>query len=91
MNKYSVTYVCCSDLIPSVAWEDWFWDSLSNSSDFTFGDCDHSLVGASRFLDVVKVILEDAKEEGVITDEERGAFVASVLCLGDNVHIDLEN
>jgi hypothetical protein len=59
--KRQLEYVYADEVIPK-DWNTWLWGALAESSTVTFGDNDHSLISAERFLDELKEILDSDHE-----------------------------
>lgn len=86
-----VKYVAMSQIIPE-DWHDWFFTALSQSSTFTWGDTNFSLVHADRFMDEVEDILDSEDEMEHNIAEHRGAVIDTLNYLSNkNIYIDLES
>jgi len=86
-----VKHVAMSQIIPE-DWEHWFFDALSQSSNFTWGDANFTLVHADRFMDEMEDILngEDGMEHNIA--EHREAVIDTLNYLSNkNIYIDLES
>ena len=89
------TYIPLSSLVPK-EWVEWFYGCLSESSPFTWGDCNRSLVTASRFftnasevIDMQEGFMEDPAQ-AVTLREEADIFLGTIAGLGET-YIDMEN
>lgn len=79
-----------TSLIPE-EWSSWFW-SLLSQGDMTWGDTDHTLVSAERFLLCFNEIVEELI--GELSDIEMKAVdirSALIRLQNENVFIDLES
>lgn len=86
-----VKHVAMSQIIPE-DWEHWFYAALSQSSNFTWGDANLTLVHAHRFMDEMKDILDGEDEMGHNIAEHRGAVIETLKYLSENnIYIDLES
>jgi len=74
-----------SSLIPA-GWGEWLWERISDNAPFTWGDNDHSLVTADRFLEHVtnSTVVPDH-----ISPEVWEAFIDRLRGMGE-AYIDLE-
>jgi hypothetical protein len=87
MKTYSVNYVDATDIIPK-DWNHWFWAALSESSTVTFGDNDHSLINAERFLFELENILDNYEE--FYTEEQVNSIKETIADLIEkDVYINL--
>jgi len=66
MEIHTVKFIHASDIIPE-SWGTWFWSLLANSNDITFGDMNHSIITAERFMAEFNSIMEC--EDDVPDDE----------------------
>ena len=81
----TLEYIEATSLIPQ-QWSSDFWMIFSETSEFTWGDNNRSLVTASRFLDeFLRLDVDD-----FATQEEYDDFVNTLENLGET-YIDLEN
>jgi len=87
MKINTVNYVDATDIIPK-DWNHWFWASLSESSTVTFGDNDHSLINAERFLFELENIIDNYEE--FYTEEQVNSIKETIADLIEkDVYIDL--
>jgi len=86
-----VKHVAMSQIIPE-DWDHWFYAALSQSSNFTWGDANFTLVHADRFMDEMEYILDGEAEMGHNIAEHREAVVDTLNYLSNkNIYIDLES
>ena len=86
-----VKHVAMSQIIPE-DWEHWFYAALSQSSNFTWGDANFTLVHADRFMDEMEDILDGEADMGHNIAEHRGAVTDTLNYLSNkNIYIDLES
>lgn len=85
-------HVAMSEIIPKI-WHDWFFSELSESSTFTWGDANYTLVHADRFMDELEAILDSEEElEGNDVADHREAIIDTLNYLSaNNIYIDLES
>lgn len=82
-------FVPITTLVPD-HWRAWFWDQLSESAPFSWGDNNRALVTAERVLEHCERFLPNMVEDGALTEAENADFVATLERLG-LTYIDLEN
>ena len=88
----SASFYELSDLVPP-AWREWFYDRISESAPFSWGDNNRTLVTTGRFLDHLEDAIGSDLEEFQVTEDEWDQFTKLIKSLGDldKVYIDLEN
>jgi hypothetical protein len=87
MKINTVNYVDATDIIPK-DWNHWFWGALSESSTVTFGDNDHSLINAERFLFELENIIDNYEE--FYTEEQVNSIEETIADLIEkDVYINL--
>lgn len=82
-------YIPVSRIVPT-SWVEWFWELISESAPFSWGDSNRTLVEASRFRKHCASCLSDAPREDRTNQEEIDNFLESLSELGDT-YLDLEN
>lgn len=78
-----------TNLIPE-EWSSWFWCALSEG-DMTWGDTDHTLVSAKRFLLCFNEVIEECEEEDFTEQQIADIREALIALENDGVFIDLES
>lgn len=74
-TRRQLEYVYGDEIIPK-DWTSWFWGALSESSTVTFGDNDHSMISAERFLSEIQDIFDSDHElsESIPTETKEQVF-----------------
>jgi len=81
-------FVRVTDLVPR-SWAGWFWEGLSERSDFTWGSNNRSLVTADRLLEATEDILQSDAPNGLAAE---GAELLLERLRGmGHAYVDLEN
>lgn len=90
-EKRSCEFIHSSELIPD-KWAGWFWEAITESAPFTWGDSNRTLIVASRFHAHCKEVLNGLPEdcELELQEEDVQIFLDQIEALGDT-YLDLEN
>jgi len=84
MEVQSCQFVSATNLVPR-GWDHWFWEAISVSAPFTWGDNNRSMVTASSFADHCEETII-----GTIPMPTYRRFINKVRSLGE-MYIDLES
>ena len=85
----SVSYVSATELIPE-DWSHWFWSSLAQG-EITWGDTDHTLISAERFLLCFNEVIDECGEEDFTEQQVADIREVLIVLANDDVFIDLES
>ena len=85
----TLKFLPSTSLIPK-EWSSWFWSVLSQG-DMTWGDTDHTLVSAERFLLCFNEVIEECEEEDFTEQQVADIREALIVLENDRVFIDLES
>ena len=76
------------------AWDEWFWDAISENAPFSWGDNSRSLVDPLAFADHVETVCVDRAETLMDDVKTRDAVVRllkRIRKIPAYIHIDLES
>jgi hypothetical protein len=89
MEIHTIKFIHASDIIPE-DWKSWFWSMLADCNDITFGEVNHSIITAQRFMfefnGIMECMDEDIPDDVIDLVDKR---IQSIIDMKD-VYISLE-